>query len=122
MITRPAKDGPRRVVGSVVFHGGPDDEGVVEVGYGVEQESQRQGYATEGTRAAVEWALCQPDVRVIRACTPSWHVASRRVLERCGMQLTGSHDHEMLGELLEYERRVVSHPLAEGFAELRAAR
>jgi len=115
-------NGPRRVVGSVVFHGGPDSDGVVEVGYGVEQESQRQGYATEGTRASVEWALSQPNVRAVRACTPSWHVASRRVLERCGMLLAGSHDHDMLGELLEYERRAVTQTMVDGFAGLRAAR
>ena len=116
MIAQPEKPGgPRRVVGSVVFHGGPDSEGIVEVGYGVEQESQRQGFATEGTRAAVEWALAQPKV-------PSWHVASRRVLERCGMRLAGSHDHDMLGELLEFERRATTATIVEGFAGLRAAR
>lgn len=101
MITR---HGPRRVVGSVVFHGGPDAEGVVEVGYGVEKESQCLGFASEGTRAAIEWALAHESVRAVRACTPSWHLASRRVLERVGMSLVGSHDHDMLGELLEYER------------------
>ena len=36
MITR---EGARRVVGSVVFHGAPDAEGAVEVAYGVEEES-----------------------------------------------------------------------------------
>lgn len=110
----------RRVVGSVVFHGGPDDDGIVEVGYGVEQDLQRQGYATEGTRAAVEWALSESSVNVVRACTPSWHLASRRVLERCGMFLAGSHDHDMLGELLEYERRASKQTLIDGFP-LRAA-
>jgi RimJ/RimL family protein N-acetyltransferase len=95
----------RKVVGSVVFHGGPDGDGVIEVGYGVEAAVQRQGYATEGTRAAVEWALTDARVRIVRAVTPSWHVASRRVLERCAMQLVGSRDHDMLGELMEYERR-----------------
>lgn len=112
----------RRVVGSVVFHGGPDSEGIVEVGYGVEQDLQRQGYATEGTRAAVEWALTQPRVTAVRACTPSWHLASRRVLERCGMLLAGSHDHDMLGELLEYERRAATATMVDGFPGLRAAR
>ncbi len=105
MITR---HGARRVVGSVVFHGGPGADGVVEVGYGVEKESQCLGFASEGTRAAIEWALAQPSVRVVRACTPSWHLASRRVLERVGMSLVGSHDHDMLGELLEYERVAAS--------------
>lgn len=95
----------RQVVGSVVFHGGPDGNGVVEVGYGVEQQVQRQGYATEGTRASVDWALGQDGVHCVRAVTPSWHVASRRVLERIGMNLVGARDHDMLGELIEYERR-----------------
>ena len=45
--------GERRVVGSVVFHGRPDEDGIAEVGYGVERASQGRGYATEGTRAAV---------------------------------------------------------------------
>ena len=48
-----AREGPRRVIGSVVFHGGPGEDGLVEVAYGVEQESQQQGYATEGTRLSL---------------------------------------------------------------------
>jgi len=100
-----SRQGPRRVLGSVVFHGAPDEEGSVEVAYGVEQESQQQGYATEGTRASVEWALAHPGVRRVRATTPSWHTPSRRVLEKCGFALVGSRESEaMLGELHEFER------------------
>jgi [ribosomal protein S5]-alanine N-acetyltransferase len=100
-----AREGPRRVIGSVVFHGAPED-GVVEVAYGVEQESQQKGYATEATRASVEWALACPDVRLVRATTPSWHATSRRVLEKCGFTHAGTRESDaMLGELLEFERR-----------------
>ena len=101
-----ARSGPRRVVGSVVFHGAPCGDGTVEVAYGVEHESQGQGYATEAVGVSVEWALAQGGVRIVRATTPSWHLASRRVLEKCGFALVGSHDDgDMVGELLEYERR-----------------
>jgi RimJ/RimL family protein N-acetyltransferase len=113
MITR---QGPKRVVGSVVFHGGPDGDGIVEVGYGVERDSQRQGFATEATRAAVEWACGQPGVRRIRATTPSWHVASRKVLERCGLELVGQHEHDVLGELLDFERKVAATAMLAGVA------
>lgn len=103
MITR---EGPRRVIGSVVFHGGPGEDGLVEVAYGVEQDSQQQGYATEGTRVSVEWAFSDPRVRAVRATTPTWHTPSRRVLEKCGFSLTGTRESEaMLGELLEFERQ-----------------
>jgi [ribosomal protein S5]-alanine N-acetyltransferase len=101
-----SRHGPRRVIGSVVFHGAAGEDGTVEVAYGVEQESQQQGYATEGTRAAVEWALAHAGVRVVRATTPTWHTSSLRVLEKCGFALVGSRESEsMLGELLEFERR-----------------
>ena len=100
MITRESP----RVVGSVVFHGAPDQEGAVEVPYGVEEDSQRQGYATEATTCCVEWALTQPGVKVVRAATPPWHVASQQVLTRCGLVRVGERD-SPLGELWEYERR-----------------
>jgi RimJ/RimL family protein N-acetyltransferase len=95
---------PRRVVGSVIFHGAPDEGGIVEVAYGVEEESQRRGYATEATRASVEWALCDERVRVVRAATPPWHVASQRVLERCGLVRIGERE-SPIGDVWEYERR-----------------
>lgn len=101
LITRGAE---RRVVGSVIFHGAPDGDGAVEVAYGVEEDSQRQGYATEATFASVEWALLQPGVEVVRAATPPWHIASQKVLERCGLERVGDRD-SPLGELWEYERR-----------------
>lgn len=105
MLSRTGPGVRPRVIGSVVFHGAPDAEGVVEVAYGVEEESQRKGYATEGTHACVEWALRQPEVRVVRATTPSWHASSQRVLIKCGFTQIGSRDSEaLLGELLEFER------------------
>lgn len=101
MITR---HGPRQVIGSVIFHGHPQN-GVAEVGYGVERGSQGQGLATEGTRACVLWALEQPGILAVRATTFTWHRASLRVLEKVGMQPIGSEEHELLGELLIYEIR-----------------
>lgn len=94
----------RRVVGSVVFHGRPA-HGIAEVGYGVDEAEQRQGFATEGTRACVEWALAEPGVIAVHATTFPWHTASLRVIERLGMQRCGQRDHPFLGELLIFEKR-----------------
>ncbi len=102
MVTRGAAC---KVVGSVVFHGGPDEEGVVEVAYGVEEESQGNGYATEAVKVSVDWALSHPSVRVVRATTPPWHVPSKRVLTKCGFREVGVREGDALGELAEFERR-----------------
>ena len=98
------RGGDRRVVGSVIFHGRPAD-GIAEVGYGVDEIEQRQGYASEGTRACVEWALAQAGITSVTAVTFPWHVASLRVIERCGMNRAGSREHPYLGEMLVFERR-----------------
>jgi ribosomal-protein-alanine N-acetyltransferase len=99
-----ARGGPRRVLGSVIFHGLPTD-GIAEVGYGVDDAEQRQGYASEATRACVDWALTQDGIRSVTAVTFPWHVASLRVIERAGMVRAGTREHPYLGEMLVFERR-----------------
>ena len=94
----------RVVVGSVIFHGRPGN-GVAEVGYGVEERWQRQGFASEATRACVEWALAQAGITCVTATTPPWHTASIRVLERSGLTRVGLEEHDTLGEVLRFERR-----------------
>jgi len=97
-------EGPPRVVGSVVFKGRPPD-GIAEVAYGIEDSSRRQGLATEATRACVEWALQQEGISAIHATTFPWHYASLGVIRNVGMSLCGTREHDLLGELLVFERR-----------------
>ena len=64
--------------------------GVAEIGYGISEEYQNQGYATEAVGAAVKWALKQSGVKQIEAETEPDNNASRRVLEKCGFIPTGT--------------------------------
>jgi [ribosomal protein S5]-alanine N-acetyltransferase len=93
-----------RVVGSVVFRGRPDN-GVAEVGYGIEDTSRGLGLATEATRACVDWAIMQPGVTAVRAVTFPFHHASLGVIRKLGMQPCGTREHAMLGDLIVFERR-----------------
>ncbi|MGE5185155.1 MAG: GNAT family N-acetyltransferase [Acidobacteriota bacterium] len=97
------RDEPR-IVGSVIFHGRPDD-GIAEVGYGIEEGSRGLGLATEATRACVEWALGEPGVTAVQATTFPWHHASLGVIRKLGMALVAQREHDVLGELLVFERR-----------------
>jgi ribosomal-protein-alanine N-acetyltransferase len=95
----------RRVVGSIVFHGKPGPDGIAEIAYGVEEASQRRGYATEAVAACVDWALSEDGVKAVQATTFAWHHPSLRVIENVGMLAVGVRDHETLGEMLVFERR-----------------
>jgi RimJ/RimL family protein N-acetyltransferase len=104
MISQGDAAGPR-VIGSVVFHGRPGEDGIAEIAYGVEDASQGQGFATEAVAACVGWALAQDDVRAVQAATFPWHRPSRRVIEKVGMTEVGRREHDLLGEMLVFERR-----------------
>jgi ribosomal-protein-alanine N-acetyltransferase len=97
--------GDSHVLGSVIFHGKPGDDGIAEIAYGVEEGSQGRGYATEAVGACVAWALAQVDVRAVQATTFGWHRASLRVIEKVGMRKIGVREHETMGQLLVFERR-----------------
>ena len=64
--------------------------GAVEIGYGLLEEQQGRGYATEAVEAAVRWALAQPGVLCVEAETDPENRASQRVLEKCGFVPTGT--------------------------------
>jgi RimJ/RimL family protein N-acetyltransferase len=104
LIVRGEARGDARVVGSVVFHGRPDD-GVAEVAYGVEEASQGRGYATEAVAASVAWALAEHGVEAVQAATFAWHVPSLRVIGKVGMSRVGTREHETMGEMVVFERR-----------------
>ena len=76
-------------IGDLCFKG-LGANGVVEIGYGILEEHQGQGYATEAVGAAVIWALSQPDVTRVEAETEPDNRASQRVLEKCGFLPTGT--------------------------------
>jgi ribosomal-protein-alanine N-acetyltransferase len=105
MVVDPPNAPRRRVVGSIVFHGKPGADGVAEIAYGVEEASQRRGFATEAVTACVDWALSEDGVQAVQATTFEWHHPSLRVMTNVGMLRAGVRDHETLGEMLVFERR-----------------
>lgn len=75
-------------IGDLCFKGlGPD--GSVEIGYGIEEKYQGQGFASEAVSAVVDWALDQPGIRRVEAETEPDNRASQRVLEKCGFAPSG---------------------------------
>jgi ribosomal-protein-alanine N-acetyltransferase len=77
------------VIGSVGFKGPPDEDGMVEIAYGIVPGYQGRGYATEGAKAGVAFAFDSGNVRLVRAHTLPTPNASTRVLAKCGFKHLG---------------------------------
>ncbi|MER6124277.1 GNAT family N-acetyltransferase [Streptomyces sp. NPDC001795] len=75
-----------RAVGSMGFHGAPDEEGRAEVGYDLVEAARGNGYATEALRALAAWALAREDVRAVFAVVDKDNTASQGVVSRAGFR------------------------------------
>jgi ribosomal-protein-alanine N-acetyltransferase len=93
----------RRIIGSIGFHGPPDEDGRVEVGYRVTPDHRRQGVATEVVRALFDWANREHGVTRFRAATAPDNLASQAVLARFGFRQTGVQMDEVDGLEVVFE-------------------
>jgi RimJ/RimL family protein N-acetyltransferase len=70
------------------FRPGPDDDITnVELGYRLRRSTWNKGYATEGSRALINMGFTDLGVQRVFAHTMTSNVASRRVMEKCGLTL-----------------------------------
>lgn len=89
-------------VGGALFKGAPNEKGEVEIGYGIVDEYQCQGYATEAIRETVTWALQQEGVLSVIAETEKDNIASQKVLQKVGMIKYDETDTDYLWRISSY--------------------
>ncbi len=75
-------------IGDFCFKGHDPDRNP-EIGYGIQNEFQGRGYASEAVRLALSWAFRHPEVKAVEAETDPGNAASQRVLEKCGFRPMG---------------------------------
>ncbi|MBI5384543.1 MAG: GNAT family N-acetyltransferase [Verrucomicrobia bacterium] len=92
------------VIGGAGFKGPPDDEGMVEIGYGIVSAFEGRGYATEAAQALINFAVSDPRVRALRAHTLPTANASTRVLTKNGFARVGEVVDPEDGRVWRWER------------------
>jgi ribosomal-protein-alanine N-acetyltransferase len=71
------------------FKGSPNNQGEVEIGYGIDPACRNRGYMTEAVRGLIDWAFEDPRCRsIIAPNTERSNIASNRVLEKVGMRVS----------------------------------
>jgi RimJ/RimL family protein N-acetyltransferase len=99
-------------VGRAGYHGPPDETGMVEVGYSIDPQFRRQGYARAALRALLARAEAEPDVRTFRATISPDNVASRDLVLAHGLVEVGEQMDDEDGLELVYEVAVDGGPSA----------
>ena len=94
--------GPRIAVGQMGCMGFPDEEGRVEIGYGMNPSAQNRGIATEIVSIFARWLLAQPEVAEVQAQCQQSNLGSVRVLQKCGFVQQGTRNDSSEGPLLQW--------------------
>lgn len=92
------------VVGYAGFHGPPDADGMVEIGYTVDPPYRRRGHARSILTALLEHAAAEPAVRTVRASISPTNQASLATIAGFGFVENGEQWDEEDGLELIFER------------------
>ena len=90
-------------VGRAGFHGPPDHDGMVEVGYAIDPAFRRRGYARAALEALLARAAREPLVRRVRASVRPDNVASYGLVAQYGFRKVGEQWDDEDGLEIIYE-------------------
>jgi RimJ/RimL family protein N-acetyltransferase len=81
-----------QAIGGIGFHGFPDENGSVTIGFGLSPAARGQGYASEALRELVLFARAR-GVTCVKGDTSHDNIASQHVMTAAGMQPTHQDEH-----------------------------
>lgn len=93
------------LLGDIGFKGKPDENGEIEIGYGLESESYyNQGYMSEAFKALINWAFSRDNVQQIVAETDAENLASQKVVQKCGLTFWKRKENYMWWKIENYTK------------------
>jgi ribosomal-protein-alanine N-acetyltransferase len=94
---------PEAVVGHAGFHGPPDADGMVEIGYTILREHRRRGHARAAVLELLTYAR-QHGASTVRASVSPNNAPSLALARSMGFEQCGEHWDEVDGPELVFER------------------
>ena len=93
----------REVIGSISFHGVPDENGMMEIGLGIEVAFRGHGYAKEALLGMWRWVSAQPGVKTLRYTVSPTNIPSVAIINGFGFNHMGQQMDEIDGPEDIYE-------------------
>ena len=79
------------IVGSAGFHDFPDENGMIEIGFGIVPEKQNQGYGVELLRGMWKMICKRSDVKTLRYTVSPENKPSMHIINKFGFKKVGEH-------------------------------
>lgn len=89
----------KTVIGTIYYKNMPDDEGVSEIGYGMNSNYEGKGYMTEALQAMLVYGK-NSGVKIAVAETAYQNLKSQNVLKRCGFSVISVQEDRLLYSIM----------------------
>ena len=80
------------IIGSAGYIGKPDDEGNVEIGFGIIPSKRRKGFCYESVKALLKWGLEHEEVNCIIARCDKTNITSKKTIIKLGFEYFSEDD------------------------------
>jgi RimJ/RimL family protein N-acetyltransferase len=91
------------IIGSAGFHDFPNEEGMIEIGFGIVPERQNQGFGRELLHGMWGEIVKRPDVNILRYTVSPTNGPSMHIIKSSGFELVGEQIDEEDGLELIFE-------------------
>ena len=91
------------VVGSAGFHNLPDENGMIEIGFGVDPAFQNKGYGKQILHGMWGWVVNEPGVKTLRYTVSPSNLISRQIILKLEFKLVGEQMDDIDGVEEIYE-------------------
>jgi len=100
----------KEIIGSSGFHSEPDENGMIEIGLGIEEKFRGQGFAQEILLGMWGWVIEQPGVKTLRYTVTPDNAPSQAIIKNfgfshCGQQIDEEDGPEDIYEMSATEFR-----------------
>lgn len=104
------KDNPI-IIGSAGFHNAPDNDGMIEIGFGVDKKYQGNGYGQEILHGMWSWVVNDPLVKTLRYTVSPDNLISQHIIKKLGFEYKGQQIDEKDGPEDIYELSSIDYKL-----------
>jgi RimJ/RimL family protein N-acetyltransferase len=92
------------IIGSAGFHDFPNEEGMIEIGFGIVPEKQNQGFGRELLHGMWGEIVKRPDVKILRYTVSPTNGPSMHIIKSSGFELVGEQIDEEDGLEFIFEK------------------
>jgi RimJ/RimL family protein N-acetyltransferase len=91
------------IIGSAGFHNLPDENGMIEIGFGIDPTFQNKGYGKQLLHGMWNWVLKDQRVKTLRYTVSPDNLVSQHIIKKLGFNLVGEQidDEDGLEEIYE---------------------